>query len=220
MKTQQFTLEVQERKEFGHSVRHLRAEGIVPGVVYGAGQPSTAVQMDAAVLDRLMARGGATHVISLSGANMPPTRVLIREVQRHPVRRTIQHVDLVRIAAGAKVRVAVPLIVIGTAPATEHGAILLQTDNSLEVECLPEDLPESLEVDVSHMEEISQRITVADVALPAGVEAVGYPADHTLISLTIPRGVIVEEEEEEEEEMEYGVEPELIREREEEEEED
>lgn len=215
-----FTLTVQDREALGHKVRHLRKEGFVPGVVYGEGKPATPIQIDARSVDRLIARGGAAHIVDLVGEQMPKTRVLIREVQRHPVRRTIQHVDFVRVAAGTKIRMAVPLILVGEAPVLGQGAIVLQNADSVEIECLPDSLPAQIEVDVSGLATVHDRITVADLVLPAGVKLYGDQGDETIVGITVPRAVLHEEEEEAEEAVEPGVEPELIARRDEDEEEE
>lgn len=215
-----FSLAVQPRQETGHRVRHLRAEGWVPAVIYGGGQPSQSVQVEKAAVDRLLHRGGATHLIDLEGPSMKGTRVLIREIQRHPVRRSVLHLDLVRVAKGSKVRLEVPVVLVGTAPVTSGGAILLLNTNSVEIECMPDDLPEGIEVDVSVLETVHDRISMADLKLPKGVTLVSDHGDEAIVSITIPRAVAHEvEEEEEAAEVPEGVEPELIeRHREEEEE--
>jgi large subunit ribosomal protein L25 len=208
-----------DRTAIGHKVRHLRAEGVVPAVLYGGDHPSQNLQVDERSLDRLLTHGGSSHLIQLVGDDFPRTRALIREVQRHPVRRNVMHVDFVRVATGTKIRISVPITVIGTAPATGEGAIMLQTVDSVEIECLPDNLPEHISVDVSGMESIHQRIAFSDLALPDGVTLVGHQPDDALITLTIPRAALPTEEEEVEEEG-LLFEPEAIEEQEAEEEEE
>lgn len=192
-----FRLFVQERTAHGHQVKHLRAEGLIPAVLYGAEEPVQVIQVGERDLSRLLARGGATHLVHLEGDGIPETRVLIREIQRHPVRRNLLHVDFVRIARGARVRMAVPLVVVGEAPATEEGAVLLQNADSIEIECLPDDLPSNIEVDVSGLVSIHDRVLPADLVLPEGVVLASAASEEPLISLTVPRAVLYEEEEEE-----------------------
>jgi large subunit ribosomal protein L25 len=191
-----FRLNVQERTAQGQRVKHLRAEGVIPAVVYGAEEPVRIIQVEERALSRLLARGGATQLVHLEGEDIPETRVLIREVQRHPVRRNLLHVDFVRIARGARVRMAVPLVVLGEAPATEEGAVLLQNADSIEIECLPDNLPSNIQVDISGLVSIHDRITPADLVLPDGVVLVDTESEEPLISLTVPRAVLFEEEEE------------------------
>lgn len=206
---EKYTLTVQPRQETGHKVRHLRAEGWVPAVIYGGGQPSQPVQVDMAAMDRLLHRGGATHLIELEGPSLKGTRVLIREIQRHPVRRSLIHLDFVRVSKGSRIRLEVPLVLVGTAPVTSGGAIVLLNSNTVEVECLPDDLPESIEVDVSVLESVHDRITFADLILPKEVQLAGDHGDEPVVSVTIPRAV-AHEVGEEAEEVAEGAEPELI----------
>lgn len=214
---EEFTLTVQERSLLGHKVRHLRSEGLVPAVVYGAGQPASTLQIEHRELERLIKQGGGAHIISLVGEGLPVTQALIREVQRHPLRRTIQHVDFVRVAAGAKVRMSVPLTIVGHSPAQAQGAIPLLNVSAVEIECLPEDLPTHIEVDISNLAHTHQRVVAADLALPPGVTLVGEHGDEALVSLALPRGVSLEEEEAAALSS-TSVEPELVRKRREEEE--
>jgi large subunit ribosomal protein L25 len=208
---EKFMLTIEDRTELGHKVRHLRREGIIPGVVYGEGKPARPIQTEARSLERLLARGGASHIVDLEGAGMPKTRVLIREVQRDPVRRTVQHIDFVRVAAGTRIRMAVPLVLVGEAPVIETGAIVLQNADTIEIECLPDDLPAQIEVDISGLATIHDRVATRDVVLPKGVKLLHEQEDESLVTVTVPRAVIQAEEEEEEEEMLLvEAEPELV----------
>ncbi|MCS6844366.1 MAG: 50S ribosomal protein L25 [Caldilineales bacterium] len=192
-----FVLSAQRRHVSGHKVRHLREEGWVPAVVYGAGQPADMIQVEAKAVEALLDRGGLTHLIELQGLNGGRDRVLIREIQRHPVRRTLLHLDFVRVAAGAKVRVEVPVVLVGTAPVTAGGAVVLQNIDAVEVECLPENLPEHVEVDISRLTDVHARITLADLRLPPGVVLHAERMDAPVVTVTVPRAVLHAEEEEE-----------------------
>ncbi len=121
-----YSLQVAIRDANGVKPGKLRAEGFTPAVVYGAEIAPQIVQIESRELDRLLARGGAAHLVNLEGEEFAKTRVLIREVQRHPVRREVLHIDFVRVSAGQKIRMAVALHLVGEAPALEEGAILLQ----------------------------------------------------------------------------------------------
>ncbi len=160
-----FSLQVEKRSGAGSKGRHLRAAGLVPAVVYGGNGGTQTIQLGARELDRTLEKGGASSLLYLVGPDFPKTRVLIRELQRHPVRRNVLHVDFVRVAAGQKITMAVPLHVVGHAPATELGAVLLQNVDSLEITCLPDDLPHAIEIDISGMAEVNDRIFARDLAL-------------------------------------------------------
>lgn len=213
-----YSLQVAVRAADGVKPGKLRAQGFTPAVVYGADQSPQSLQIESRELSRLLARGGAAHLINLEGDQFPKTRVLIREVQRHPVRSQPLHIDFVRVSAGHKIRMAVPLRIVGEAPAIEEGAILLQNVDSVEIECLPDSLPAFIEVDVSGLVHIADRIHASDLKLPPGVTLDGEESDEAIISLSIPRSAAVEEEEEEEEAA--AVEPEILSGRRDEEDED
>lgn len=193
-----FKLEVAKRTDTGHKVRHLRAEGTVPAVVYGGDAPSQNVQLNARELDRLLGRGGASNLLSLEGDDFPKTRVLIRELQRHPVRRNVLHVDFVRVSSGQKITMAVPLHLVGHAPAIELGAVLLQNADSVEITCLPDDLPQSIEIDVSGLVEVNDRIYARDLKLPAGVALASDPGEEPLVAMNLSRAAAHADDEEEE----------------------
>lgn len=192
----EYTLNVTNRSVTGHKTHQLRSEGKVPAVVYGGKLPSQNIQVDERELDRLLVHGGALHLVDLVGDGMPQTRALIREVQRHPVRRNLLHVDFVRIASDQKMRVSVPLHLTGHAPAVDLGAVVLQNVDVLEVECLPDDMPTSIEFDVSSLTDVHARVTVHDLTLPPGVKLVGDHGDEALVSVTLPRAAAHEEDEE------------------------
>lgn len=206
----EYTLSVYDREVTGHRTRHLRTEGLVPAVVYGGKQPAQKIQVNERELGRLLSHGGALHLVELVGEGFPQTRALIREVQRHPVRRNLLHVDFVRVAMDQKIHVAVPLHVTGHAPAVELGGVLLQNVDVLEVECLPDDMPSSIEIDVSALVDVHARLTVHDLVLPKGVKLVGDHGDDALVSITLPRAAAHEEDEAAEE---GASQPEIITER-------
>ena len=211
-----YSLQVAVRDANGVKPGRLRAEGFTPAVVYGADQSPQTLQVESRELKRLLARGGAAHLINLEGESFPTTRVLIREVQRHPVRREVLHIDFVRVSVGQKIRMAVALHLVGESPAVEEGAILLQNVDSVEIECLPDSLPSFIEVDISGLVHIHDRIHATDLKLPPGVELYGDLSDEALISLSIPRSATTEELEEEEDTGE----PEILSDRRDEEDED
>lgn len=193
-----FSLQVEKRSGAGSKGRHLRAAGLVPAVVYGGNGGTQTIQLGARELDRTLEKGGASSLLYLVGPDFPKTRVLIRELQRHPVRRNVLHVDFVRVAAGQKITMAVPLHVVGHAPATELGAVLLQNVDSLEITCLPDDLPHAIEIDISGMAEVNDRIFARDLALPAGVTLAHDFGDEPLVAMNLSRAAAHADDEEDE----------------------
>ncbi len=191
-----FSLQVEKRTDIGSKARHLRAEGKVPAVVYGGNGAAQNIQLSARELDRVLEKGAAAALLHLTGPGLPKTRVLIRELQRHPVRRTVLHVDFVRVASGQKITMAVPLHIVGRAPATELGAVLLQNADSIEISCLPDDLPQGIEIDVSGLAEVHDRIFARDLTLPAGVTLVNEHDDEPLVAMNLSRAAAHADDEE------------------------
>jgi large subunit ribosomal protein L25 len=152
--SKQVTFEVEKRGETGKgAARRLRAAGKVPGNVYGHGLDSVPVMADELEFQQLIGRISVENtLIDLKVGKASPKPVLIREIQRHPYRSRILHVDFFEITAGEKIRVAVPIRLLGTPAGVRTGGILQVIRHELEIECLPRDIPQAFEVDVSEME--------------------------------------------------------------------
>ncbi|MDX1395086.1 MAG: 50S ribosomal protein L25/general stress protein Ctc [Gemmatimonadota bacterium] len=206
MSNENATLRAEPREDRGKSAaRRLRRSGGLPAVVYGDEAETLALTIDMHEFERLMARiHAATTVLSLEVEGEGEHQVLIREVQRHPFRSDFLHVDFLRIRAGQKINVKVPVHLVGHAPGVEEGGIMQQTRHELEVECTPANIPSEITVDVSSME-IGDSIHVAD--LDAGDIVILDDADLTICTCVQPTIITVEEEDEE---MEEGLEGELV----------
>ena len=217
---EQVTLEVEEREVTGKgAARQLRREGWVPAVIYGHGEDSRHLKVRGDTLEALLGRISVDNTLielELDGAS---ERVLIREVQRHPVRPDILHVDFFHIREDETIRVDVPLRLIGHAQGVEEGGILQQNRHEVAVECLPGDIPEYFELDVSGLD-VGDSLHVAD--LQAGGVTILEELDLTLCTVVPPTVITVEEEEElpEEAALLEELEPEVVGRAEEEEEED
>ncbi len=192
--------------------RRMRAAGRVPAVVYGRGEEDRALSVDAHDLERLFARISVENtLIQLEIDGQPGTRVLVREVQVHPFRPEVLHVDFYQVHAGERLNLAVPVRLVGTAEGVTAGGILDQSLHEIEIRCVPDQIPETIEVDVSGLQ-VGDSLHVRDVALPAGVEFY-TDADRTICSVGAPTVAALETEAEEPEGVGGEVEPELIRER-------
>jgi large subunit ribosomal protein L25 len=169
-------------------------------VLYGHGISSQPLQVEERALRLLLARGGEHNIVSLSIAGTKESHmVLVREIQRDPLKPLVLHVDFYRVVMTEKLQAHVPLVVVGESPAVVDGlGALVQNLDSVEVECLPGDLPSSFEVDISVLERTDQNVTVGDIASPQGVEILDAP-ETVIISMAIAR--VLEEEEEEEVEI-------------------
>lgn len=191
------TLRAEPRKETGKSAtRQLRRSGGLPAVVYGDYSEPLALTVDNHEFERLMARiHAATTVVSLEVEGAEPQQVLIREIQRHPFRADFLHVDFLKVRAGQKIKVQVPLHLVGVAAGIEAGGIMQQTRHELEVECIPSEIPSELTVDVSAMQ-IGDSLHIGDI--DAGDVVILDDADLTICTCVPPTVVEVEEAEVEE----------------------
>jgi large subunit ribosomal protein L25 len=163
-------LQATKRTAHGRQVRKLRKEGAVPGVVYGHRSEAEPVSLDAHEFRRVFAKAGRTHLIDFVLDGGRPQKVLIKEVQKHPRYEGPIHVDLFRIDLKEKLQIDVPISIIGESPAVKRGdGDLLISLHSLRVECLPSDIPEAIEVDVSSLEEVDDSVRVHDLQFAEGV---------------------------------------------------
>ena len=210
----ELTIEVQPREVRGTSPnRRLRAAGQVPAVVYGLALPTVPIQVDRRLVATLLKAGtGENTVFLLQLAGSDERRhTMIRELQVDPIDRRILHIDFQRINLAEKVRVKVPVAIIGTAEGVRNeGGLLDFITRELEVECLPTEIPESLELSVEDLG-IGDTADAAAISLPPGVELVD-PDTRVIVSVNLPRALVEEEEEPEEELLLEGDqdEPEVI----------
>jgi len=177
--------------------RRLRRESKVPGIVYGAGKDATAIQLDHKDL-WFKLKNEAFHASILDmelGAEK--AQVLLRDYQMHPFRPLILHADFQRVAADQKIHMRVPLHFVNeqNSPGVKiAGGLVQHVISDLEVSCLPKDLPEFIEVDLSELQ-AGHSLHLSSIKLPAGVEAVVPKGeDPTVATVVIPRVMTAEEE--------------------------
>ena len=205
------TLAAELRNETGKGVaRKLRAAGRVPAVIYGHNRQAQSLSVNARELDRLLERVSAgSTVIELSGLAAGAARTLIREIQRHPVKRNIVHVDFQELVAGEKITVSIPLVLVGIAEGVRlEGGILEQIMREIEVEVDPVNIPNHIDVDVTNLK-VGHSIHVNEIAIPAGVTVLDDP--EAAIALVQVARASVETVAVPEEGVEAAPEPELIR---------
>jgi len=198
-----YVLPVEARSETGAHVKHVRNAGYVPGVMYSQGQEATPLQFNELDLTRILRSGGLSQLISLEGLGQEPVNVLIKEIQRHPVRRSVLHIDFYKVRMDVKIQTDVPVRMEGESDAVKGGAVLIHHMDTIPVECLPGNIPDAFVVDMSKLQEMSDVIAIRDLIAPEGVEILAEPAA-PIISLTISRKLAEDEEEGEEGEGEEG----------------
>jgi large subunit ribosomal protein L25 len=198
---QKFEIEASVRHELGKGAsRRLRREEKVPGVMYGGGKEPVALTFEHKhVAKSLENEAFYSHILTLKSGSTSE-RVILKDVQRHPFKPRITHVDFQRVRADEKLHMHIPLHFKGgdEAPGVKDaGGVISHIMSDVEVSCLPDNLPEFLEVDLSAME-LNQILHLSDIKLPKGVEIVALTHDDNkpVVSVHIPR---VEEEPEIEE---------------------
>jgi large subunit ribosomal protein L25 len=168
MKT--LNLSASTRNTFGRKVRQLRKNKLIPANVFGKNFKSSAISLKADDFGKIYAEAGETGLIELSwdGQKAP---VLTHNVQMHPVTREVLHVDFHQVNLKEKVEATVPLEMVGEAKAvSDKTGVLLTLLDEVEVEALPADLPEKIEVDVTALSQVGETITAGQLKLPSGVE--------------------------------------------------
>jgi large subunit ribosomal protein L25 len=179
------------------AARRLRREGSIPGIVYGGGEDPVAFQVDARTLRLALQHAGAVLELEIDGGGGSP--VVVKDLVRHPVNGETVHLDLLRVRLDQAIQATVVLELIGgdDSPGAKEGGVLEQVTRELTVEALPNDIPDSLEHDVSEMV-IGDTLTLSSVSAPEGVTLVDDPETVVAI-LSAPRLQIEEEPEIEEE---------------------
>ncbi len=190
-----YVLNVEPRTMTGRHVKRVRAAGFVPAVVYGQGEPAIPIQFREIDMVRILRSGGLSQLIELKGLDQP-VNVLVKEVQRHPIRRTLLHVDFYRVQMDVKIQTDVPVHTTGESEAIKGGAVLIHHMDNITVECLPGNIPEALVADLSKLKTLNDVITVADLPVPEGVVVLAEP-EAPVFSLTISRKLAAEEAAEE-----------------------
>jgi large subunit ribosomal protein L25 len=177
--------------------RRLRKAGKVPGVVYGGAEEATMIELDHNELFQVL-RKEAVHASILSlNLDGKPQRVLLRTFNMHPFRKEVQHIDFQRVRTDQKIRMKIPLHFINQELADAvktGGALVTHILTEIDIRCLPDKLPEFIDVDLSQIG-INETVHANDVKLPEGVElALSGKENPAIASATVPRAVVEEEE--------------------------
>ncbi len=185
---EQINLSAGTRQKTGKGpAKQLRRAGLVPGILYGGGiKNAIPVNLNNKELEKVLHTAAAGNVLvklSLEGEGKPRT-VMFKEIRRHPLTSSLEHVDLLQVQMDHKVMIEVPLHITGKAAGLALGGIVQQMERKVKVECLPTNIPDSLEVDVTPLS-IGQSLHVRDVPLPDGVRILA-DAGMTVASVVAP----------------------------------
>jgi large subunit ribosomal protein L25 len=175
--SQALTVEAEPREDFGkNAARRRRRSGRIPGVVYGGGGPVIPVSVDPeGILQILHSESGQNAIFTLNVRGKAPARAMIRDWQSEPVRGQLLHVDLVRIALDTKLKLKLAIHLTGEAHGVKvEGGIFEFLLREVEVECLPEDIPEAITVDVSPLA-LNQSLRVSDLPIAPKVKVLTDP---------------------------------------------
>ena len=206
-----FDLIAELREDQGKGAsRRLRHQGKVPAIIYGAGRPPRALAFDQnKVLQQLENESFYSSVLNIQ-VNDKSQAAILKDLQRHPAKPIIMHMDFQRIVDDVEIKMNVPLHFVGeeAAPGIKTGGgSVSRLLNDVEVSCLPKYLPEYLEVDISELE-LDEMLNLSEIKLPEGVEipqlAPGIDNDQPMVSIHVIKEVVIEEEELEGEAVEAG----------------
>lgn len=186
MATSNPTLAVSRREPSGsRSVRRLRRQGNVPGVVYGGGEDAVAFAIDSRELRIALANAGAVLDLTIDGQSGTP--VVVKDLARHPVNGETMHIDLLRVRMDTAIEATVVIDLVGTedAPGVKEGGVLEQITREVTVEALPGDIPDLITFDASKLE-VAATVTLAEITAPSGVRLIGDP-ETVVATITAPR---------------------------------
>jgi large subunit ribosomal protein L25 len=188
---QQVKLKAEKRTVVGrNAIKKIKAQGLVPGVIYGSQAEPMPLQVEARALTNVLAHALSEHVLVeleiADGSQSTNRLALIQEVQHHPLRPELLHVDFHAVSATEKITSEVPIEAVGDALGVRtFGGLLEHSLRTLEVECFPQDLPEIVRIDVTNLN-IGESLHVRDIPLPSGVESL-TDADLTVVSVVASR---------------------------------
>jgi len=193
-------LRVNSREVLGKKVRFLRRQGITPVHLFGHGIESAALQCNTGQLQHVLTQAGKTRLIGLRlDKAKKPRNVVVREIQRDPQTGELLHVDFYQVRMAEKIKVEVPIVLVGEAPALkDKGNMLMQELSRLTIECLPDEIPPTIELDLSPLTEAEQTIQVKDIMLGEGITVLDDPeyvvARISALPVEKVEEVVVEEE--------------------------
>ena len=186
-------LKAEKRKVLGKKVKALRRGGVLPAILFGGEEGATPVELDLNIFRRVYEEAGESTLLDLDLGGKKE-KILITDVQRDPLGKLL-HADLRRVAAGEKITATVPVEVVGESiPVRAGEGVLLTLLNEVEVECLPQDLPQKITVDISGLTEVGTGIALKDLSIDLSkVAIVGHELDELVVKIDFPQKEEVEE---------------------------
>ena len=184
----QLTINAKQREK--KTPNKLRSEGFVPATVYGHGFESHSVQINAKEFSKVPYKA-YSHIneLNIDGEKFP---VLIRNVQVDPILDKFLNIEFYKIKSDEKIKVKVPLNYIGHSPAIVAGGILIVSHNEIEIQCLPKDIPDSIDINLEEIKEIGQAIHAKDLKVSENIQILAKP-EEVLVKVEIPKTHEIEE---------------------------
>ncbi|MFN2340001.1 MAG: 50S ribosomal protein L25/general stress protein Ctc [Halanaerobium sp.] len=209
------SIEAELRTKTGKgAARQIRRSGLIPGVVYGRGNDPRSIKVDPQDIEKLLLSNSIFDLtfVGEDGKEDEAT-VIIKDYQKDIIKQNLLHVDFQFISMDEKITVSVPMHLEGEAAGVRDGGVLQQLLREIEIDALPEEIPEEITIDISELE-VGESLSVSDLELPEGIDLV-TGSEEVIVTVVTPTELIEEDEEEEEDEF---LEPEVIGEEDEEEE--
>ena len=208
-------LDARERTGRGkNDARRLRAQGMVPAVLYGDGNGNSVLAVPEKVVDYTLQHVGDNALYDLSIGDGANATARVVDAQRNPLTGRLVHVDFAPVNMRERIVVTVPVAVVGESPGVNEGGVLQQEAFEIEVETLPGDIPQELEIDVSGLD-VNENLSIGDIRLPEGVTLVSEP-EEVAVTVTTPTEVTEEDleaagivEEPSDDETAEGVQPDV-----------
>ncbi len=201
----EIVVEAKVRKDIRKSAKSVRKEGYIPGIFYGHGEENIPIQATLGNL-RPVVYSSDTHVVSLKLDNGESKTCIVRDLQFDPITDKLVHFDLYGLQADEQVTMGIPINLIGTAKGVKDGGMVQQTLHEIEVKCFPRDIPEHIDVEISHLD-VGDSIHVSSLDVP-NVEIL-EEEDTTIVAI-VPPTILKEPEEEAAEVSEEMEEPEVV----------
>src|SRR5207245_10995073 len=187
-------LKASARQPLGKRSRRMLREGKLPAIVYGHNTEATPITLDRLEFQKVFVKSGRTHLVDLVLDGGRTAKVLVTEIQTHPRRLGPIHVDFYQVNLQEKIEVEVPIRLTGESAAVKRGdADILQPLHSIHVECLPSDIPEAFEVDLTPLAELEAGLRGSEITVPKGVTVMD-DADELVVKIVHKRELKVEEE--------------------------
>ena len=184
-------------------VSHIRATKRVPGIVYGKTQDPISFTVDSSDFLRLYRKAGESNIINLKVGKLD-LEVLVHQTQKHPVTGSFTHVDFYAITRGEALQTHIHFNFVGESAAVKEGAIVEEIMKDMEVKCLPRNLVDHFDVDLSLLKEAGDTIRISDLALDAEKYEILGNQDDVIATATLPRAAVAEDEASDEEEVVTG----------------